>query len=375
MIPVTLDVPVRAAEASQLADLIFQFAENRKVDAALRRLLESRATQTPFESMRVQWGSFAPDPTANSTYYVAVDGRVPTLLHIALSSAPASGLFSGQILVGRMRTPRGLEVVVNAIPFGPNDEEKILTYATQVDRALLPGPQGVETLYIAARSDADTAFAQFRAVQRKYGLSVAAYTGAAHEGIYGAIRHGWREGFALEGDHELCSRSRFDASSMTPEELDDKIDLARRVNGRTHDIDVTFDAPGVFTKPAELGERLESLRENGRPVQVAFVELGCKPGVPYPTKWEDMTGWPEDIVSSVQWKAAGKPLVELRSRAEELAAAARAHGALIGVVGNAAMSEEVLEAIGAGAGRRLWFELGEGLSSDRILDLAANLRG
>jgi hypothetical protein len=337
-------------------------------------MLESRATQTPWESMRVYWGSLAPDPIAKSTYYVAVDGRGPALLHIALSSAPASGLFSGQILVGRMRTPRGLEVVVNAIPFGPNDEEKILTYATQLDRALLPGPQGVETLYIAARSDADTAFAQFRAVQRKYGLSVAAYTGAPHEGIYGAIRHGWREGFALEGDTDICSRSRFDASSITPEELDEKIDVARRVNGRTHDIDVTFDAPGVFTKPAELGDRLQRLRENGRPVQVAFVELGCKPGVPYPSKWEDMTGWPEDIVSSVQWKAAGKPLVELRSRVEELTAAARAHGALIGVVGNAAMSEEVLEAIGAGANRRLWFELGDGLASSQITALAASLR-
>lgn len=375
MMPVSLDVPVRAAEASQLADLIFQFAENRKVDAALRRMLEARAAQTPFESMRVHWGSFAPDPIANSTYYVAVDGRVPALLHIALSSAPASGLFHGQILVGRMRTPRGLEVVVNTIPFGPADEEKILTYATQVDRSLLPGPQGVETLYIAARTDADTAFAQFRAVQRKYGLSVAAYTGAPHEGVYGAIRHGWREGFALEGDSEICSRSRFDASLMTPEDLDEKIDIARRVNGRTHDIDVSFDAPGVFTKATELSERLQRLRENGRPVQVAFVELGCKPGAPYPSKWEEMTGWPEDIVSNVQWKAGGKPLVELRSRVEELTAAARAHGALIGVVGSAAMSEEVLEAIGVGAGRRLWFELGAGLQSSRITELAAWLRG
>ena len=56
MIQDSLSVPVRAHEASQLADLIFQFAEGRTVDDALRRMLASRATQTPFEAMQVYWG-------------------------------------------------------------------------------------------------------------------------------------------------------------------------------------------------------------------------------------------------------------------------------------------------------------------------------
>ncbi|MBM3786288.1 MAG: hypothetical protein FJW30_18160 [Acidobacteria bacterium] len=374
MMPVSLDLPVRAGEASQLADLIFQFAEGRKVDAALRRMLESRATQTPWESMKVLWGSLCADPNANSTYYVAVDGRTPALLHIALSSAPASGLFPGPVLIGRMRTPRGLEVVVNAIPFTASNAEHVLTFATQVDRSLLPGPQGVETLYIAANADPDTAFAQFRAIQRKYGLSVAAYSGPAYEALYGAIRHGWREGFALSGEDELRSRTTIDATAMSDEALDDRIDAARRAYGRAFDIDVRFDAPGSFTKPAVLGERLARLRENGRPVQVAFVEIGLDAARPYPERWEQMAGWPEDIVSNVQWKAAGKTLQELRQRVEDLQVAARQHGAVIGVRGYGSLTEPVLEAIGSGANRRLWFELGDGLSSDRILELAGPLR-
>ena len=39
MIDGPLSVPVRAHEASQLADLIFQFAEGRTVNDALRRML------------------------------------------------------------------------------------------------------------------------------------------------------------------------------------------------------------------------------------------------------------------------------------------------------------------------------------------------
>ena len=49
----SLSVPVRAHEASQLADLIFQFAEGRAVDDALRRMLASRAASLAFEGMTV----------------------------------------------------------------------------------------------------------------------------------------------------------------------------------------------------------------------------------------------------------------------------------------------------------------------------------
>jgi|GEM_PF-1412379 len=375
MIRDTLSVPVRAHEASQLADLIFQFAEGRTVDDGLRRMLASRATQAPFESMQVYWGSLAADPVAKSTYYVAVDGKAPVLLHIALSSAPGSGLFPHSILVGRMRTPRGIEVVVNAIPFGRSDSERILTFAQELDRTVLPGPQGVETFFIAAGSDANEAFGQFNAVRRKYGLSVAAWSGPLGEGLWGAIRHGWRAGFPLRGDSELSSRSFLDASSFTNEEAGERIDLLRRLHGRTFDIDIRFDAPGVLTRPDALRGRLAWLRTSGWPVQIVEVEVGLRPDAPYPATLVEMAGWPEDILSNVQWKAAGKPLVELRQRVEELQQVARQFGAVIGITGYGSTSEAVLEAIGAGAARRLWFNLGEGLPSTRVVQLAAILRG
>ena len=375
MIQDSLSVPVRAHEASQLADLIFQFAEGRTVNDALRRMLASRAAQSPFEAMQVYWGSLAADPVAKSTYFVAVDGKGPVLLHIALSSAPGSGLFPHSVLVGRMRTPRGLEVVVNAIPFAPADTDRILVYAQQLDRTVLPGPQGGDTLFVAASGDANDAFGQFRAVQRKYGLSVAAWTGPMEEGLWGAIRHGWREGFPLRGDAEPSSRSFVDASGIGDEELGGTIDLLRRLHGRTFDVDVRFDAPGVLTRAEAMSGRLERLRTAGWPVQVVEVEVGLLPDAPYPVCLAEMAGWPEDIQSNVQWKAAGKPLVELRQRVEELQQAARQFGAIIGITGYGSSTEETLEAIGRGAARRLWFTLGEGLAASRIVDLAGLLRG
>jgi hypothetical protein len=55
--------------------------------------------------------------------------------------------------------------------------------------------------------------------------------------------------------------------------------------------------------------------------------------------------------------------------------AARQYGAVIGITGYGTLTEEALESIGAGASRRLWFELGEGLGADRIVELVASLRG
>ena len=120
---------------------------------------------------------------------------------------------------------------------------------------------------------------------------------------------------------------------------------------------------------------MERLRTAGRAVQVVEVEIGLRADAPYPVTLAEMTGWPEEILSSVQWKAAGKPLAELRQRVEALQQAARQYGAVIGITGYGTLTEEALEAIGAGASRRLWFELGEGLGPDRIVELVASLRG
>ena len=67
--------------------------------------------------------------------------------------------------------------------------------------------------------------------------------------------------------------------------------------------------------------------------------------------------------------------MELRQRVEELQQAARQYGAVIGITGYGSTTGETLEAIGMGAARRLWFTLGDGLASNRIVDTVALLRG
>lgn len=375
MIQDSLRVPIPAHEASQLADFVFQFAEGRTVDDGLRRMLASRSSSLGLEGMQVHWGSLAADPVAKSTYFVAVDGDGPVLLQISLAASPGSGLFPNSVLVGRMRTPRGLEVVVNASPFAASDTGRIRTYAEQLDRAVLSQPQGVDTLFLAVANGAQTAFQQFRAVQRKYGLSVAAWTGDADEGLWGAIRTGWRDGYAMRGDSEFASRKLVDAVSLTDEEVVAAVGALRQEHGRTFDIDVRFDAPGSLTRPERLAARLEALRKAGQTVRVAEIGIGLTPDAPYPQTAAEMSGWPEDILSSVQWKAAGRPLVELRQRVQDLQETARRFGAIIGITGYGNVAEATLEAIGGGAARRLWYNLGEGLSTVDIPELASLLRG
>lgn len=57
-----------AQTASELADLIFPFAEGRTVDDALRRMLAARSSMGELDRVRVFWGAPATDPTALSTY-------------------------------------------------------------------------------------------------------------------------------------------------------------------------------------------------------------------------------------------------------------------------------------------------------------------
>jgi hypothetical protein len=377
-IPVNLDVPVRAREASALADLIFQFTEHRAVDEPLRRMLAARTPPGAFPTLIPHWGSLNPDPISNATFYIAADGLtekgpVPVLLHIALASAPSSGLFHSPILIGRMRTDRGLEVVVNAIPFSPQNEAHILTFLQQIDKSLLPGPQGVETFFLAAHDDAAEAFTQFRAIQRKYGLSAAAWTGNPTEALWAAIRSGWRHGFALLADSPFATRTRIDAAHISLDTLEDCIENLRRLHGRSHDIEVVFDPPGFFTDSEVLSANLARLRSRGRSIQVIHVEAGFQPGKPYPKTPDQMEGFPDDILSNVQWKAAGKPLAELKSRLESLRDAAALHGAVIALPGYAHMDEELLETIGAATRGRLWFQL-EDIPSSQLLTLAASLK-
>src|SRR5687767_5268557 len=127
---VPVELPVKASEAAALADLIFQLGEGRAVNDELRTRLTGRAPALGLKALVPWFGSLARDPGHPSAYYIAVDAlegerRLPFLLHLTVASAPSNPLFTGAILIGRMRPGGGREIVVNAIPFGSGDRESI----------------------------------------------------------------------------------------------------------------------------------------------------------------------------------------------------------------------------------------------------------
>ena len=143
MTPVPFELPLKASEAASIAELVYQAKGDPKRFAA--RL---GGLSTP--SVRVYPGSLQADPIHPASYFLVVDGlaheRVtPLLLRIAPASSPGSGLFPKSMLIGRMRPADMREVIVNAIPFGPEDEAAVRTYAEKVDKGFLPRVPGAMT--------------------------------------------------------------------------------------------------------------------------------------------------------------------------------------------------------------------------------------
>ena len=218
MMTVPLELPLRANEAASLADLILQTCERQTLSPELRNRLLSRIPSLGLETVRPYMGSLVKDPTHASTYYLAIDavsprGAVkPYLLHMALSSAPASAHFIKPILIGRMRPGGGREIVVNAVPFGPEDTEAVRTFGEQVDRGFLPRPQGhLPSISVAIEDpvrDLPEAFEAYAAVVEEFRTNLAAPIRVENSAqtleaayvavLWAAIRAGWREGYTIE---------------------------------------------------------------------------------------------------------------------------------------------------------------------------------
>jgi hypothetical protein len=253
-----MDLPVKASEAAALAELIFQHVEGKRLNDDLRNRLAGRSGQLQISTFKPYFGSLARDPVHPSTYYLAVDGRnsQPLLLHIALASAPTSGVFPNALLIGRMRAS-GKEIVVNSIPFASKDWENVGRYATQVDKAFLPRPQGPRPAIAVGNRHPEislpAAFEAFRTIFKKTSVNMASTaqlsatremttddavasrdgenpTAAGHTrvsirhlynaGLWAAIRAGWREGYNAEADH-------FIVSGNTPDEISRSVESAK----------------------------------------------------------------------------------------------------------------------------------------------------
>src|SRR2546421_3670380 len=253
-----MDLPLKASEAAALAELIFQHADGKRLNDDLRNRLAGRAGQLQISTFKPYFGSLARDPVHPSTYYLAVDGRnsQPLLLHIAMASAPTSGIFPNALLIGRMRAS-GKEIVVNSIPFASKDWENVRRYTTQVDTAFLPRPQGARPAIAVGNRHPQislpAAFEAFRTILKKTGVNmastvqlsatremttddaIAARDGESptaaghtrvsirhlyHAGLWAAIRAGWREGYCAEADHFIVSGS-------TPHEIARSVESAK----------------------------------------------------------------------------------------------------------------------------------------------------
>jgi len=367
MIQVPLTLPIRAAEGAALADLVFQVTGRSPMSEAARHQLAARLTSVNFESFVVKPWSLVADPGAPQTFYVAIDAKDPWLLHIASANSPASALFPKPILIGRMRTPNGMEVVVNAIPFGPWDETAITTYLESLDRGVKPRPQGTQSLFVAAVRNPDEAFGQYRAVLRKYGLNVAALeVDNPQEVAWGAVRNGWREGYSSMG---VTRAAAADLAAV------------RAARNSSSLMDINWDLAGAgLTTAEEIRVGLRALRDEDIQVQAVTVNLGTKPGEAYPETMEALgpylagTPWTE-LAGRVEWQAKGKPLAELRERVREMQETARQFGALLRVTGDPAHGEGFLEALGAGCAGRLYYRLHPEQPVDRIAEMAGLLRG
>jgi hypothetical protein len=282
--PVPLELPLRPAEAAELANLIFDHAEGKTLSEDVRNRLAARAAVLQLQTISPFLGSLERDPVHRSVYYLAVDASEPLLLHMALSAAPTSSIYYKALLIGRMRRPNGSEIVINAIPFGPGDRANVETFAARVNAAFYPQPQGARTT-ITVEQDYPAALDTFRAIQKRSGKNFAALSGDYHAAMWAAIRAGWRSAYTVAADlpaeagtaTNLGGREGFSRYSVVIPATADGVGEAEKVyqqirNARaamkiSRGFDLQLDATNPMT-PQFLRSALEDLKERGHAPQL-----------------------------------------------------------------------------------------------------------
>jgi hypothetical protein len=277
--PVPFELPLRPSEAGDLANLILQYAEGKPLNDDLRNRIGVRAAALGLETIRPYLGSLERDPVHRSTYFVAVDGQdaQPLLLHIALATSPTNAIFPKALLIGRMRQVNGPELVVNATRFGPADREQLYRFATQVNQAFLPRPQGGQAAIAVGNRHPEislpAAFDAFRTIFKRTGRNLASTVqlsatretttddaiasrdgetptaaghtrvsirGLYHAGLWAAIRAGWREGYNAEADHFIVSGDTPDQLARSVESVKEAIRQAAAFTKFTTDTSRLF---------------------------------------------------------------------------------------------------------------------------------------
>ena len=201
MTPALFDLPLRLSDAVAVASVMIDVlgAQPKTLTDELRIRVGSRLTPVRFESMHPHPASIERDPVHSSAYYICVDGieDQPLLLRVATSSTPSSGLFPKALLIGRTHIG-SREVVLNAVPFGPTDTERIMTFAEQVNKAFLPRPSGKCPFDPISTLDPQAGFAYCHELLKATGKNHASFVSSDRSGfIWAAIRTGWRAGFVI----------------------------------------------------------------------------------------------------------------------------------------------------------------------------------
>jgi hypothetical protein len=212
--PSLFDLPLRLGDTVVLAEIFLDVlrADSKRVIDDQRGRIASRAASLEFQCLRPWFGSIERDPVHPAAYYICVDGvdDQPLLLRVAPSTTPSSGLFPKAILIGRTHLgPR--EMVMNAVPFGPEDFSRIQVFSEKVNPAFLPKPAGIRPItHVWSDRPAETfpaSFDMFRKLLKNTGQNQAAFAMAESQDaerfyfatVWAAIRAGWREGYALQG--------------------------------------------------------------------------------------------------------------------------------------------------------------------------------
>ncbi len=269
MIPLVL--PLKANEAAALADLVYQQLEGSPLTADMRNRFAARLPQLGLETFTPFPGSLARDPIHPSTYYLAIDTQSgPMLLRIALASSPASGLFPGAILIGRMRPGGGREIVINAVPFNFTDRESLRTFAERVDPTFLPRSQGPQSAIVVDGADSAAAFRAFRAILKSTGLNLAAIAGDYDIALWSAIRAGWREGWnAQSSDPAAIDYTKYSVEGSVEQlaEIYDRIQAMKA--GHVFDFEIAT--------AGDVATALDWMKSRGKPVQ--FIRINVNSGL------------------------------------------------------------------------------------------------
>jgi hypothetical protein len=290
MTPVPLDLPLRPAEATEIASLIFDLAERKPLTDDLRNRIAARAAPLKLESLTPCFGSLVRDPVHHSSYYLAIDVKKgpPQLLHMALATAPTSSVFDKALLIGRVRSTMGLEVLINAVPFGPSDTVNIDQFAAKIEPSV-PVVTGSATTLFATGPEAG--FEAFRSILKRTRKNVAGIAAPYHTAVWAAIRAGWRHGYgaavelrvsdeisfhiARETIRQFPCYSRFMVSASLPDvqRLSAQIRQARSSAKLTRPFELGISLEDRFATPDELALCLQKLQDAGHPTQVAAVKL------------------------------------------------------------------------------------------------------